>query len=163
MDHRQSEIDRHSGRERSGASLVLLYGTVLTFLTPLLVFLLVALLKGMDVIAALNALIEQCSQRRQNPLLSSVPALIPLVIFAAWLGFRARRTQKSLREQAMFGIGIAVAAQIAVNWGFWQVFLPSRVYPGFPHGLEFIIGPLFFTPIAMVLGLVGLSIALRKR
>jgi len=38
---------------------------------------------------------------------------------------------------------------IWANFEYWPDFLPSRVYPGFPHGMELFIAPLFFAPIAM--------------
>ncbi|NNE09207.1 MAG: hypothetical protein HKN20_11655, partial [Gemmatimonadetes bacterium] len=47
------------------------------------------------------------------------------------------------------------------NFDFWPAFLPSRVYPGFPHGLEFIIGPGVFAPIGMLLGVLTVWVSQR--
>ncbi len=155
---------RNTQATRSGAGAVLGYGTLLTLLIPLLCFYLVALLNGMDSASAIRALQEQCTQHRQNPLLTSILALLPVYVFAAllWIVNR-RRAIAHPRIFAATGISSAAAVQLWVNWNFWDLFLPSRAYPGFPHGLEFVIGPLFFTPIAMVFGVLVVVLSLRVR
>ncbi|MCA9752021.1 MAG: hypothetical protein KC591_07505, partial [Gemmatimonadetes bacterium] len=74
---------------------------------------------------------------RRNPAISPSAAawggLVPIVVVLAWASFQ-----------------------------FWPKFLPSRVYPGFPHGLEFVIAPLVFAPIGMVLGLAVATVATRR-
>jgi hypothetical protein len=50
-----------------------------------------------------------------------------------------------------------------VNYEFWSQYLQSRAFLGFPHGMELVIGPLFFAPIGVVIALVVAWSVLRIR
>ena len=76
---------------RTGARDVMVFGSLLTVLIPPCSFLVVALLNDMGISVALDALREQCTQHRQNPLLTAIPSLLPLWLFAGLLWLRGRR------------------------------------------------------------------------
>ena len=50
-----------------------------------------------------------------------------------------------------------------VNLEYWPTFLPDRQYAGFPHGLEFIIGPGVFAPIGLVIALLVTWLTVRQQ
>lgn len=153
-----------SPRNPGGAKIILLYGLILSFLIPVLCFFAAALINGLDVVEAIQALLEQCSQKRQNPLLSAIPALLPLLLFALLIWARERRNPLMPSQRyAKAGLLAAALVQLWVNWDFWDLFLPHRQYPGFPHGLEFIIGPLFFSPVAIAAAVLIAALQTRRR
>lgn len=150
--------------ERFGAvrARFLLLALVLPLLVPLVVFGAVGLASGMGPAGTLQAFLEQASGRRQNPLTTAVLGLFPVLLLLAglWVGRRLGRDGPRLRAAGWGALGAILLVLLWANAQFWPLFLPDRVYPGFPHGLELVIGPVFFAPAAMLLGaLVAASIA----
>ncbi len=131
---------------------------ILPLLIPPTVFTFCALAKGMPLAETLSAMIEQYMTRRQNLLICGAVGFFPvLLLFAGlWLHRRAGGDANTRRIMAWSGLVPVVLILVWVNLQFWPLFLPKRVYPGFPHGLEFVIGPGLFAPIGMLVG-VGLG------
>lgn len=143
---------------------VLALGLLLTFVIPLLSFFVCGVRNGMGLGESAQALAVQLTQPRHNPALSAIPALLPLPALGIVLWVLSRyRPEANLLHYGVAALGGLALIQLWVNWSFWDIYLPQRVYPGFPHGLEFIIGPIFFSPLAMVLCLVGVALVARKR
>jgi uncharacterized membrane-anchored protein len=61
------------------------------------------------------------------------------------------------------GLVAILVVLVWINLQFWPLFLPERTYPGFPHGLGFIIGPVFFAPVLMALVMGGVWLVLRRQ
>lgn len=142
---------------------VLLFGMAGVFAIPPLVFFIVGLTEGMGA-ATFGALVEQYSIARQNLFMVSLPGLFPLALLglAVYLGGRFRGWT-GLRSLAVGGTVAILAVQTWVNVEFWPTYLPARTYPGFPHGLEFVIGPIFFAPLAMLVGMVLAAVLTGRR
>lgn len=133
----------------------LIASLVLPVLMPPVVFVVCALFEGLPVSEAMAALIEQFTAERQNLLVCGLIGLFPVGLLhgCLWLHRWRKGTvsvQKGMSTGGLVGILLVL---IWVNFQFWPTFLPERVYPGFPHGLEFIIGPVFFAPVAMGIGM----------
>jgi hypothetical protein len=140
---------------------VLLGAAMLTFLVPSIVFVAVALANNMD---ALGALTEQFTAERHNLLGISLLALFPCVLLALLVGIGGRFARRP--NWPLYALGGAVPIVLVtafVNYEFWPRYLPSRAFLGFPHGLEFVIGPLFFAPIGVLVGFSVVWILLRTR
>lgn len=146
-----SPADRPGFSLRSFAPVAL----VVTFLVPFVVFLAAGLAAGMAPGAALGALAEQCAQPRQNPLITALTGWIPAAALLVVLRLTRRAGPAASRAMARGGLVAIVAVLVWANLEFWPKFLPSRVYPGFPHGLELVMGPVIFAPVAMVLGMLA--------
>jgi hypothetical protein len=134
---------------------------MLTFLVPSIVFVVVALANNMD---ALGALAEQFTAERHNLLGISLLALLPCVLLALLVGIGGRFARRP--NWPLYALGGAVPIVLVtafVNYEFWPRYLPSRAFLGFPHGLEFVIGPLFFAPIGVLVGFSVVWILLRTR
>ena len=61
------------------------------------------------------------------------------------------------------GLTPSLLLLVWANAEAWPLYLPGRAFPGFPHGLELIIVPLFFVPVAMVFGTVAGGVVGRAR
>lgn len=151
------------GRRRSVGPVFLVTGLVL-LLTPPIVFGAVALAEGMGLGASARAVVEQYGVRRLNLLSVAVLSFLPLALLALVVFLFGRLGSGAVHRRALaLGGAVPIVAVTAwVNLQFWPVFLPERTPPGFPHGLEFVIGPLFFAPVAMLLG-VGVAALLNRR
>ncbi len=132
-------------------------------LAPPMVFVVVGLTKGMGLAGTAEAVVAQYGVRRMNLLSSAIPSFLPLVLLAllVWIIGRFTSIQASRRSLAMGGGAAILIVMVWINFEFWPVFLPERVTPGFPHGLEFVIGPLYFAPVAMLVGM-GLAAVLDR-
>lgn len=130
-------------------------GALGLLLLPPVVFLVVGLVEGMGLPGTMTAIMEQYTVRRLNLLVVAVLSLLPLMFLAlvVYLLGRIASIRASRRSLALGGLSGLLAVMVWVNLEFWPIFLPDRVAPGFPHGLEFVIGPLFFAPVAMFIGL----------
>jgi len=129
------------------------------FVVPLLVFLVAGLTQGMSPAAVTVALVDQCAGGKPNPLVSGIVGLAPIgVITIVLLGLR-RRVAPDDPRLAATGWGALLAAALVIawaNWEYWPKYLPERKFMMFPHGMELVIGPLFFAPVGVVVGaLVG--------
>jgi len=134
-------------------------------LIPPLTFCIAGLGGGMAVGEVVAACTEQFFTPRQNLGVAAGLGLFPVMLTALllWIGHRAGWVWAS-------DLNVAVAALMPVllvlawaNFEFWPTFLPDRVYPGFPHGLELVLGPLFYAPAAMLIGLVAGAMILPER
>lgn len=107
---------------------------------------------GTDVV---SALIEQASARRLNPLIAGGLGLAPvlLLLLILTLGPRWVPGVGWGRTAAWGGLAAIAALEFWAHWEVWTTYFPSRAMPGFPHGLEFVIVPLFFAPVGMLVGL----------
>ncbi len=125
-------------------------------LVPPLLFAVVGLGEGMGLAAAASALVDQYSERRFNLLMAGVLGLLPVGLLGVvlWIHRKLGGAPESRSALAWGGLLPILAVLIWVNFEFWPTYLPDRTFPGFPHGLELVIGPLFFAPVAMVAGMV---------
>ncbi|XOV81466.1 MAG: hypothetical protein ACFHXK_11325 [bacterium] len=138
---------------------------VLSLIIPPGVFLWVALTSGMPVAESVSALFAQYLSRKQNLLMVSLLSLLPVVLMVllAWLIPKAKRLAVSGRDLALGGAAGIVLVNIWMNVEYWPTFLPEMTYAGFPHGLEFVIGPIFHAPVAMAVGMFAVGLARRRR
>lgn len=132
-------------------------GILLPLIVPPVAFFFCSLAAGMAIPETLAAVGEQYATRRQNLLLSALPGFFPVMLLHLVLFIMRRRHVPSPTRQRMAWTGLATIAAVLiwVNLQFWPLFLPDRVYPGFPHGLEFIIGPFLFAPGLMLVTLAS--------
>jgi len=149
---------------RISVKTVLTLGALVAMALPPVIFTWVALFAGLGIGESLSALVAQYSAPRQNLLVCGVVGLLPLGLLAAvlWLLNRLAPGNQHRPALALGGLAPILAVLAWVNMEFWPTFLPSRTYPGFPHGLEFVIGPIFFAPVGMAVGLLVLWLATRK-
>lgn len=135
---------------------VLLVSIFVAIAIPPLVFAIVAISKGMGIGETATALMEQYFAERRNLAVLSLTGVIPIMLLALvlWVLGRFKRLRAARRDFAVGGSFGVLAVLLWVNAEFWPTFLPERTYAGFPHGIEFVVGPLIFAPIAMVIGMV---------
>jgi hypothetical protein len=146
-------------------SRILLASALLLLASPPLVFVLVALTSGMSPADTAGALVAQYAAPRVNLAVCSGLGLVPLLLLAVLLWIRRRR-RPSAEGPPLYAIGGALpilAVAVFVNAESWTAFLPNRSFLGFPHGLEFIIGPGIFAPIGMLAGLAVVAVMRRIR
>ncbi len=138
-------------------------GVVIALAIPPTVFLAVALQAGLTPGETLSALAEQYRASRQNLLIVGLPGLFPIALLAAvcWLVGRFVPRAPPRSALAFGGLLPILAVSLWAHLKFWPLFLPARTYPGFPHGLELIIGPLIFAPILMLGGLLVAGLVTR--
>ena len=100
---------------------------------------------------AFSSLFQKYLVAKRNPLLSSLIGIFPFVLLALLLFILGRRkVNDKLRGLLSFvGASSIFICMFWVNLIYWPNFLPGRPNPGFPHGLELVIVPIFFAPIAM--------------
>jgi len=126
---------------------------VLIVLTPFLVFCACLLLNGIGVVETLQLTVQQMQAERRNLFLVGLPGVFPFLLLALLIFVLRRRSGfTASRAVALAGGGAIVLMLVWANASFWPVFLPGTAYPGWPHGLEMVIVPVFFAPIAMLFG-----------
>lgn len=142
---------------------VFLPGVLLAFAIPATVFVVCALLADMSLTESLRAAVTQFSAER-HPLfgaaiLGSMPVLLVTVL--GWLLARKLAAQRArlIAQAGLFGIALIL---VWVNVEFWPGYLPGKTFRGFPHGLEFVIGPIFFAPPAMLVAMLAAGFATRQ-
>lgn len=142
----------------------LLLSLLCVALTPPLVLTLCLLNAGYSPGATLSLLLEQSVSARRNLWLVGLPALLPFALLAILLAiYRRWRGPEGSIELALGGGLSIVILLLWANASFWPLFMPGREYPGFPHGLEMVIVPIFFAPIGMLVGLALAAIWLHQR
>ncbi len=134
---------------------VLMFGALAAVATPPLIFLLVALSSGLGPGAAAEALWLQVLSGKLNLLVCGLLGLVPVCLVAVVLWIAKKRgAEDSLRMALVCGGLIPIlSVLIWANLEYWPRFLPSRTYPGFPNGLELVIGPGMFAPIGAAAGM----------
>ncbi|MBT8080446.1 MAG: hypothetical protein KJO31_17840 [Gammaproteobacteria bacterium] len=143
---------------------VLLGSAILTLILPTLVFIGSALYRDMGFSAAFTALGEQYASERSNLFVVSMLGLAPLLVTGILLSLRRliRKTWQGSVEYAWGGIIPTLVVTSFVNLEYWPSYLPARQFLGFPHGLEFVIGPLIIAPVGVIAGF-AIAWMLRKR
>ena len=131
---------------------------------PPLIFLACLLMADFSLSPAWNAVVDQYGQTRQNPFLISVLGYLPVLLLALVVALIRWRKGHSIATYMATTGGLAITFILVwTNFEFWPNFLPGKTYPGFPHGLEIVIGSIFFAPAAMILALLVTGIYLRSR
>jgi hypothetical protein len=151
--------------QRLSAPLVLLASAVSLLLIPSVIFVSAGVSEGMSLSQTFAALVEQFSADRNNLGTISALGLLPWALLALFLGI-VRRVTRSSAGLTAYAVGGAIPIIVViafVNLEFWPAFLPARVFLGFPHGLEFVIGPLFFAPVGIGVGFLAVWISRRRR
>jgi len=153
------------GRKDQPIKNVVLCAVLVSLFIPALIFFTVALSSGLSSPEALTALAEQYVSRKQNLLVIGMLSLLPVVlmVFVIWLIRKIKNRSADVRDLAIGGVAGILAVDIWMNFEYWPTYLPERTYAGFPHGLEFVIGPIFYAPIAMVIGMVAAAMASRRK
>lgn len=131
---------------------------------PPLVFSFAALANDMSLSESMAALAEQYSSRKQNLLVVGLVACLPLLLLGIvlWLHGRAGGLPAMRRILTWAGYLPIWLVAVWVNSEYWSDYLPARTFLGFPHGLEFVIGPLFFAPAGMVMCMLVAWLAARR-
>ena len=142
----------------------LLIGMLIALAIPPTSFAVSAVNAGMGADLAMQALLEQLSAERQNLLVCSLLGLFPVALLASILWLAGRLGQSEQKRISLAGGGLLPILLVLAwaNFEFWPIFLPERVYPGFPHGLELVLGPGLYAPLAMLIGLVAAWIVTPK-
>ncbi len=136
----------------------------LVFFTAPLVFLVTALGSGMGIGGTLDALVEQVTAERVNLLVVSAVALAPMLLLGLilWTGRRFGKFEHSVGRLALGGSLAILLVTIFVNLQYWPKFLPARTFLGWPHGIEFLLGPAIAAPVAMLIGMIIAAVAARR-
>lgn len=139
---------------------ILLTGIITAMAVPPVAFLIIALTEGMGVGGALGAMVEQYQTDRLNLGVLGITGVIPFALLLIALVIVRRFAGPGPVRSIALGAGILIT--LLLFWAhteFWPSYLPDRVYPGWPHGIEFVIVPLFFAPIgALAGGLAGWAV-----
>jgi hypothetical protein len=123
-------------------------------LVPAAVYAALALGAGLGVAGTAEALVDQATGQRQNLLSASLLGLVPALLLLAVLRL-IRRFDAENTWRAAAGWGGLLGILLILIWAnheVWPHFLPGRTFPGWPHGIELVIAPLFFAPVAMLIG-----------
>ncbi|MEO1245263.1 MAG: hypothetical protein AAFX56_06205 [Pseudomonadota bacterium] len=145
------------------ASTVLGAAAVALVLLPALVFVASGLYREMSLPDSLGALAAQYVAGRGNLVLVTLLGLLPLLLIAGCVGLR-RWLRKTWNGAAIYALGATVPVVFVIAFShieYWPRFLPARASPGFPHGLELVIGPLIFAPGGAAVGFSLVWIARR--
>ena len=126
----------------------------LPLLVPPLVYGAVALGAGFGVSGTVEALAGQFAGGRPSLLGASILGVLPALLLLGVVRLLRRFDPGDAWRRAAGWGGLAAILLVLIwaNLEAWPAFLPGRPFPGFPHGLELVIAPLFFAPVAMVLG-----------
>lgn len=143
---------------------VLAASAVALICIPALVFIASGLFRGMDLLSIIPAIGEQYRAEKNNLFVIGVLGLLPLLLVSLLLLIR-KLVRKSWSGSAAYATGGAIPVLLVavfVNLEFWPKYLPARQFLGFPHGIEFIIGPFIFAPVGILLGFLFVW-AMRKK
>lgn len=133
------------------------------FLIPPITYLAVALGAGLGPAEAVRAMVAQIGGR-PNLIAPAVLALLPLLVYIGLLVLLRRRDPggRWLPRAAWMGLVPALLLLLWANATVWPLYLPGRAFPGWPHGIELVIVPLFFVPVALLVGLAVGAIVGRR-
>ena len=128
---------------------------LLPLIIPTAVFSVCAIAEGLSLAEMLMAVFGQITTKRLNLLICGALGLIPILFLLAamWIYRCAGGSNRTRYWMAWCGLIPVISVLTLVNIQFWPLFLPNMTYPGFPHGLELIIGPVIFAPISMLPGI----------
>ena len=144
---------------------ILASGVAAVLVVPALIFLWAAFGAGLGASEAFGALLAQYTVPRQNLGVVSLVGLLPVALLALVLWILRKLAPEDSRRPLLAAAGLAPVILVVawIHHGFWTLYLPSRTYPGFPHGLEFVIGPLVFAPVGMAISMVVARLVSRSR
>lgn len=134
---------------------VLVVGLLAGVLLPGIVFVVTAVATGLSPGETVDATIAQYTTDRLNLMVTGLLALVPFAVLGIGLAVVRRFGGDSAVAPA--SVGGTTAILLTLLWAhasYWPSFLPHRVAPMWPHGLELVIGPLFFAPVMAVVGLL---------
>lgn len=136
----------------------------LPLLVPVVVYLAVAVASGLSPGEAVGAFRAQFTGR-PNLMATALLGLAPIALFAGVLRLLRRRDPEGrwLGMVGWSGLAPALVVLIWANVEVWPLYMPGRAFPGFPHGLELVIGAIVFVPIALILGGIVGGIVARGR
>lgn len=135
---------------------ILLFGAIGLVLLPVLIFLGAGVGDGVSLGETLSALVTQSGVRRNNFVVATLLGFFPflLLVICLWIRRRVVKENASLPLYAASGMLPILLITAYPHAVFWPLFFPYMSNPGFPHGLEFIIGPGVFAPIGLAFGLM---------
>ena len=134
-----------------------LLGLLLVLVTPALSMAVSGLVEGMGLVSVVRVVGEQFFIGRGNLGMISVLGLVPFLLLAALIWILDRLFYIECSKKTMFLTALFVMVVI-IFWSsmdYWRTYLPDRKFMSWPHGLELVIGPLFFAPVGMVLGVLA--------
>ena len=140
----------------------MLTALTMPLLVPIVVYLATALGAGLSPGEAVGALRGQFLGR-PNLMATTLLGVAPIALFTGVLRLLRRRDPEG-RWLGLVGWSGLVPALVVLIWAnaeVWPLHMPGRGFPGFPHGLELVIAPIIFVPIALILG--GLAGAILSR
>ena len=153
-----SPTDREDLVSAIGFSLLrfLALSVVVALLVPPAVFSACGILAGMGIGGTVGALAAQYGTDRLNLLVLGLVGAIPFAFLTLVLVlYRRFGSAEPVRAMAMGG-GLVVVVLLAWAHGsYWPSFLPEGVAPMWPHGIEFVVVPLFFAPVGALAGMLG--------
>lgn len=128
-----------------------------SLLAPSLVLIVSALASGLPVGEVFSAWIRHVLGGRPSVLATTVLNLAPVGMLAIVLFAHARGNGSEITRGRMAWAGCIAILIITVwvNLQFWPRFFPAQQPLGFPHGIELVIGPLFFAPFAALSATAG--------
>ena len=143
---------------------ILLIMADLVFFAAPIVFILAAFANGMGIGSTIEALTAQYSADRTNLLVISLLALAPMVLLTLilWIGRRFGKFAESGGTVALGGSLAILIVTVFVNLEYWPKFLPARTFLSWPHGIEFLLGPVIAAPVAMLIGMIIGKLAARR-
>ena len=134
---------------------VLLIGLLASLAVPPVVFAVTGLISGLSPFETASALVAQYATSRLNLFIMGALGIIPFGVLGIALVLVRRFSPGTLLSRLALGGGLCiVATMVWAHWTYWRLFLPERVAPMWPHGLELLIGPVFFAPVLALGGLV---------
>ena len=123
---------------------------------PPMVFVASGVVAGMGLAVTGGALAEQYSADRLNLLVLGGVGVIPFAFLAIALAlFRRFVSADPVRSMAFGGGPVVALLLLWAHGSYWPSFLPERVAPMWPHGIEFVIVPLFFAPVGAIVGMLA--------
>ena len=129
---------------------------LVALLVPPVVFTACALLAGMGVGGTVSAMVAQYGADRLNLLVLGILGTIPLAFLCLVLGvYRRFGSVEPVRVMALGGGLVVIALLVWAHGSYWPSFLPERSAPMWPHGIEFVVVPLFFAPVGAVAGMLA--------
>ena len=136
---------------------------VLALVLPAASFWGVGVAEGLSTGEASEALVAQLGGTRLNPAILGAVNLLPLLLLALVLYIARRRGLRGPRHSLLLGLGVApvLVIELWAQLSYWPLYLPEQEAPGFPHGLELMLGPVVYAPVVMLIA-VGVGAALSR-
>lgn len=128
---------------------------LLAAIVPAGIFLACAMNADLSFRSSVDAWLTQWTAERHSLLGVTILGLIPVFLLSLVTGLlRLWLDPGRVVRMGWAGLTAMTAVLVWVNLEFWPGYLPDKAFRGFPHGLEFVIGPVFFAPPAMAVAMV---------